>query len=44
MARNATRIGQIVVAVHVALRALHSGMRTGEREPRRIVVKRCPGP
>lgn len=33
VARNATGVGQVVVAVHVALRALNGGMRSGEREP-----------
>jgi len=33
VARNTTGVGQVVVAVHVALRALNGGMRSGEREP-----------
>jgi len=44
MARSATSVGQIVVAVDVALRTLHGGVRAGEREARGIVVKRRPGP
>jgi hypothetical protein len=33
--------GQVVIAIHMALRALHRGMRAGEREADRIVIKRC---
>ena len=33
------RTGQVVVAIHVALRALHAGVRTRQREARSGVVK-----
>ena len=32
MARNTGRTGQVVVAIHVALRALQVGVRAGQRE------------
>ncbi len=38
------RAGQIVVAVHVALRALQRGMSTGQRESRGRVIERCRRP
>jgi len=41
VAAHAGRIGagQVVVAIHVALRALHAGVRTSQREARGGVVK-----
>ena len=33
------RVGQVVIAVHVALRALHGGVRSGQRESRGGVIK-----
>lgn len=42
--RDAAGVGQVVVTVHMALRALNGCVRTGEREPRGIVVKCGPAP
>jgi len=35
------RARQVVVAVHVALRALHTRVRAGQREARRGMIKSC---
>ena len=46
VAADASRIGagQVVVAIHVALRALHRCVRPRQREPRSGVIKRCTVP
>ena len=35
------RAGQVVIAIHVALCALHRGVRSGQREARRRVIESC---
>ena len=36
---GSVRAGQVVVAVHVALRTLHAGMRPSQREAGGVVIK-----
>ncbi len=44
VATRARRVGQIVVIVDVALRALHVDMRAREREAGRSVIESCSSP
>lgn len=44
VARNATAVGEVVVAVHMALRALHAGVSAGQGESSGGMVERGPAP
>ncbi len=46
VATDAGRVGggQVVVPIHVALYALHAGVRAGQREPSGRMVEGCIGP
>src|SRR5437588_12951537 len=46
VATHASRVraGQVVIAVHVALRALHAGMEAGQREASSRVIEGRAGP
>ena len=46
MATDAGRVGagQVVIAIHVALSALHAGVRTRQRESRGRVIEGCARP
>lgn len=44
MAGHASGCGQVVIIVYVALRALHCGVRTGQRKSYRAMVEVCRTP